>query len=378
MALKTLNLYIIRRILSPFFLGLTVLFVVLSLERLLRLVDIVTANNAPSYKILEFLFYLMPHYLGLALPAALFLGIILAVRRLLEDSELAILQSTGLSLRYLYKPAAIIVIPATALILILTGFAQPHARYAYRLNLHELAIEKPLSGLRPGIFLEITPGNVIRVENIRKEDGVMEGVFIANVKENSGEKIIIRAQQARIIRDEETQTPVLRLENGNLIRDLETKRQISKLSFATYPWKLPGLINEAYGRRGQDEREMSLIELASGGVKSVESQSTPRKMITEFHVRILQALTLPLLALWAIPLALLGGGRAGKASGIIIGAGLLVLYEKLLGLGQAYAAHGDMPIWLALWVPFTIFGLSGWLFMRHKIPETLQIKEAKP
>jgi len=93
---------------------------------------------------------------------------------------------------------------------------------------------------------------------------------------------------------------------------------------------------------------------------------------TEFHARLVRALSLPFLALWALPLAFIGTGRTGKAGGIILGGGLFVFYEKIVGLGEVYAANGDVQIWIALWGPFLALGISGWLFMRFKIPTKLR------
>lgn len=376
MALQKLDLYIIRRILGPFSLGVTILLMVLSLERLLRLVQVVSEQNAPGYKIFEFLFYLLPHYLGLAIPASLFIGILLTVRRLHEDSELAIMQASGISLRRLYRPVMIVVVPATLLMFLLTGYLQPHSRYTYRASIHSLVADNPLASLRPGTFVDIDDNTVIRADYVNKEAGILEGVFIAHKRTKANEQLVIGAQSAELRRYEGTQEPVLQLKNGNLIRENLDKQKTSTLNFQSYPWKLPSVINEPYGLRGQDEREMVLGELLKGHVEGVETEVTAAETKAEFHARVIQSLSLLFLALWAVPLALLGMGRTSKATGIILGGMLFVFFEKLIGLGESYAAHGGMSVWLVLWGPFFVMGLSGWFFMCKKIPKSLKLKKA--
>ena len=158
-----------------------------------------------------------------------------------------------------------------------------------------------------------------------------------------------------------------------MIREHKISGKQSKLSFESYPWRLPGALGEAYGLRGQDEREMTLVELTHGRVHNVEPESNPAQNRAELHVRLVQALSLPFLALWALPLALMGSTRAhkGKAQGLIWGIAILVIYEKIIGLGEANAANGGGAIWLNLWGPWAVLGLSGWLFMRYKIPTVL-------
>lgn len=375
MALKKLDLYIIRRILGPFSLGLTILLMVLSLERLLRLVQVVSEQNAPGYKVFEFLFYLLPHYLGLAIPASLFMGILLAVRRMQEDSELAILQSAGISLRRLYIAILIVVVPVTMLMVFLTGYVQPHSRYMYRASIHSFVADNLLVNLSPGVFIDIDENTVIRADRIKKEEGILEGVFISHKKNKANEQLVIGAKSAILKRYEGTQEPVLELSNGNLVLEDLVKQKISVLNFESYPWNLPSVISEPYGHRGQDEREMELGELLRGQAAGVKTEATAAQTITEFHARIIHALSLPFFALWAVPLALLGLGRTSKASGVVLGAVLLVLYQKILGVGESYAAHGSMSVWLVLWAPFLAFGLGGWMFMRIKIPKKLNVKE---
>jgi len=373
--LKTLNVYIIRQILAPFFLVLTVLLMVLSLERLLRIVQVVTERNGSGVKVFELLFYLLPHYLGLALPAAMFLSVLLGVRRLQDDSELAVIQSSGISLRALYKPIAVIVIPTTIVMLLLVGYMQPHARYTYRTILNEISMNNLLGGLRIGTFYNIDEHTILRAERVQKQEGRLDNVFIAYKKQNPPEKIVIGAKAAYLSQDTDTRKAILRLENGNLIRENKDTKKISKLEFDSYPWTLPGLLNESYGPRGRDEREMNFQELMAGGVAGTVAEITEAQRKAEFHVRLTMALSLPFLALWALPLALIGSGRTGKAGGLVLGAVLLVFYEKLLGFGEAYVAVGSANASFALWLPWLILGISGWVMMSYKMPEKLKNKK---
>ena len=54
---------------------------------------------------------------------------------------------------------------------------------------------------------------------------------------------------------------------------------------------------------------------------------------------------------------LIGRGRSGKAYGIAIGVVIVVLYEKIIGFGEAFAETGAVSPIFALWGPFVILGL---------------------
>ena len=76
--------------------------------------------------------YLIPHYMGLALPVAFFLGILLTFSRLSREGELAAIYASGAGLPQLLRP---ILLASTALaitVALLVSLLQPYARYAYR------------------------------------------------------------------------------------------------------------------------------------------------------------------------------------------------------------------------------------------------------
>ena len=226
------------------------------------------------------------------------------------------------------------------------------------------------------MFYEIDAHTVLRAARIENKDDLLEDVFIAHKKKNPPEQVFIGAQRGYLSQDPDTRETILRLENGNLIRENIDTKKISRLEFSSYPWGLPDLMGEAYGPRGRDEREMSFQELVSGGVAGAVAETAKAQLRAEFHARLVMALSLPFLALWAVPLALIGGGRTGKAGGLVLGAVLLVLYEKLLGFGEAYVANGSINAALALWLPWLTLGVSGWVAVHYKMPEKLKSKKA--
>ena len=62
--------------------------IALLMERMVRLLDLVVNKGGPFYLLLQMLANLIPHYLGIALPAAFFIGVLHAVMKMSSDSEL--------------------------------------------------------------------------------------------------------------------------------------------------------------------------------------------------------------------------------------------------------------------------------------------------
>ena len=97
--MSRIDRYILSHMAGPFFGALFGVLALLMLERLLRLLDLVNSNEGALRYIFDMLTNLAPHYLGLALPAALFIACYVGYRRLATTSEIAALQSIGRGLR---------------------------------------------------------------------------------------------------------------------------------------------------------------------------------------------------------------------------------------------------------------------------------------
>lgn len=347
---------------------LFILWLALSLERLLRLVDIVASAGAPIGHVIELQLYLAPHYLGLAVPAAFFIGALLGFRRLFEDSELVVMRAAGISLRRIIKPVLFFSILLSVVMLIMNGFVKPHARYAYRAGLHEMSSYSVVSNIQPGVFQEVNKQLTVRTEGLSERGKTLESVFVASTNKNGAERTFATARKAVIRRDSESGVSDLLLIDGRLVRE-KNGEITGKLIFSEYPWKLHDSFHEPYGERGQDEREMIFLELLKGKVNQVDNEVSLAKSRAEFYARIIQSISMPALALLALPLSLLGSGRTGRAYGFVLGIIILVLYEKLLGLAEAYAASGVVPAFIAVPMPLIILTVFSYGFFAWMTPQ---------
>ena len=74
---------------------------ILLVERLIRIVEVVANSENGEVASFRMIIDLVPHYLQLAIPAALFLAMIISIDRLSRSGELVTMLSAGLSLRQL-------------------------------------------------------------------------------------------------------------------------------------------------------------------------------------------------------------------------------------------------------------------------------------
>jgi lipopolysaccharide export system permease protein len=77
--------YLLAQIARPMITTILVALIALLAERTLRVVDLVVGWRGSLFVVFEMLGYLIPHYMGLALPVAFFLGILLTFSRLSRE-----------------------------------------------------------------------------------------------------------------------------------------------------------------------------------------------------------------------------------------------------------------------------------------------------
>ena len=359
--------YITRSFITPFGMMLAILFLALSLERLMRLVRMVTEETAPIYGVFELIIYLLPHYLSLAIPAAAFFATMFAIRGLLKTAELVIMQAAGMSMARLLRPLFITGCILMLVMLGLKGYIQPHARYAYRAAEHELQTTNFLSVLRPGTFIDANSTTSIRADSISDDGRSMTGFFAARKGKDGAWRRFFSAKTAEIAPADkplpDTLTVILR--DGNMLHIGRAGQGDERLSFNRYPLEIDARHSGGYGPRGQDEREKTFTELETGSALETAA----------LNLRLVHSLSVPLLMLLAVPLALIGRGRNSRAYGIVLGIVLLVGYEKILSLGQAYVSSSQIPAIVGLWGPFAALAAAGILLWLRLFPARLPAPE---
>ena len=130
--MKLLDRYILAKTLWPLIATVSIALVALLMEQTVRLLDLVVNKGGPLSLILRMLANLIPHYLGIALPAAFFIGVLLAVSRLSSESELDAMHASGVPLHRMIAPLMMFAVLLVIFGTIIVGFLQPYTRYGYR------------------------------------------------------------------------------------------------------------------------------------------------------------------------------------------------------------------------------------------------------
>lgn len=350
--MSLIDRYLLRTAFWPMVGAMGVTLIALLLERILRLLDLLSGSNDRFGFVAQLAVNLVPHYLGLTLPAAFFLALVVVVNRMNQASEVDALLASGVSLTRLAAPYLCLAAALSAVSLLVFGFLQPYSRYAYRAVLHS-AQNAGWNGLVPAETILVPSKDLTMTTDEADMAGQrLSRVFIRRITAKGREEITT-AGMAELRRTADGKNVQLMLQNGQQLRFNDQGRP-EVLAFKEFTMELPVTGPAKLLRaRGGDERELTLFELA----RQAESghSTIPRETLKgELYGRLARSLSLPLLPLLGVPLGM-AAKRSGRAPGAIVGGLLLLTFHHLVQLGQGLASTGRAPAELAVGGPFLIF-----------------------
>jgi lipopolysaccharide export system permease protein len=375
-----INRYILVEVLRPMAIVLVLALVVLIIERILNLLDLVLGASGPLKTMIEIIAYLVPHYMGLALPISLMLGVLIGFSRLSRDGELDALQSAGVGFHRLVRPALLAALAITVVAGITVGFFQPYGRYAYQSMVFAITNASLHTFLRAGVFAELGTMTVL-IEGIQPEGRRFDRVFIYEDGGEGGNQTTITARDGHVEGRGLNAPPVFLLQDGVRL-EIRTATpapaqakpdEVGVLRFDELRTELGLREQELFRARGKDEREFTLIELWQRR-DNPPPNIRPADIIAELHGRIVRILSIPFLPLLAIPLAL-GRRRSDRLQGIVIGMVALVIYHNVLDFGENLVESRKLGPLLGLWLPFLVFASVNLFLFRRAV---VRVPEAMP
>lgn len=339
---------------------------VLLMERLLRIFQVVATSTNPAGDTSTMIVNLLPYYLGIAVPMALLLGVIITIDRFSRSSELTAALGAGISLLHMTKPFLILATFLAIITILIEGYMQPVGRYNYRQVEHSVKQQSFTAALREGTFTSVgdttffagtdLPGAAIGpifIYQKQMKDGVQTGINITT------------AIQGEIIVREESMEPVLQLAKGQAYRIIEDNRlDDGDLSFESSAISRPAE-PLTFRVRGDDEREMTSMELFANRRGNIDRFNINANVNNAtLHLRLAKSALLLLLPFIAVPFGL-NYGRNPSSAGIAIGVIFLISLQKALEFGQSLGAAGKVPPWAGIWpIIIAVALFAFWLFRK--------------
>lgn len=246
--MKIVDRYILRQLVVGFMLILISLTILIWLTQSLRMIDMIVTKGVSVAVFLEMTFLVLPKFLQILMPLALFAVTLFTFIRMQSDKELMVLKAVGMSTKQLMRPVLFLACILTGIGYILSFWIIPwttgqtrEMRWKIQNNLSHLLLQE-------GQFNAVGKGKMIYIRE-RLPDGEAKGILVYEIEK--GKKTISVADKGRFLQtpegieivvdklvrsgfDTETQTPTtFRAENVSMTFPDQNRRAETRKKNAT-------------------------------------------------------------------------------------------------------------------------------------------------
>ena len=344
----TFHRYVAREIVLPAVAALAFLFQLLIALQLLRRTDVLFGPAVRAKDVGLLLVNLTPHYLTLATPMALLIGILVGLGRLSEDREVEVLLGCGVSPAALAVAPAVLAIVVAVLVLGLELGPEPLGLQAVRQQIDSVLERGLQRQIKPGTFYDEVTGLTLFAESIDPVSGEWRHVLV-NDDRDPRAPLLLLAERGRVEASETEAQLRLRLGLGEAHRRDQAAFDYARVTFHAAVLDIgvgDSLLRKNTFRSPDDEETLGQLWHEVGTVK--RQGGWWQLPAVALHRRLGIPLAALTLAWLGVPLAIGGSAvRNARARGYLFAILAVAGYYVLQHLGIAWGTEGRLAPWLA-------------------------------
>ena len=201
--LRTTDRYILREVTPAFLLGLLVFTFILMLPPIMDVAEDLIAKGVDGVTVARIMATLVPQALGLTIPMALLIGVLMGLGRMSSDRETVALQACGVSIYRMLYPLMLLAIAAGLATCYVLVIALPDANQAFREITYRTVASRAEGEVKPRIFYEDFPNVVLYVREVSITGNGWSDVFLADMRGSEQPDIYV-AQYGHVVLDRGT------------------------------------------------------------------------------------------------------------------------------------------------------------------------------
>jgi lipopolysaccharide export system permease protein len=347
--MRILDRYIFREILTPFFLSIAALTLVLFLQKMFRLAELVVSKGATLSSTAKLFAYIMPSFLVITIPMSFLVATLTAFTQLSSDSEVTAMKASRISLYNMIRPVMLFAFLAFTGTALTSLFIAPAANHALKVHLFDMVKSRAMVGIEPGVFSSTFDGMVIYVDKMDSLDE-MENIFISDER-SAKEPYAIVSRRGKLIADLKSLNVTLAMKQGAIYTPPRDERSSSLIAFDSGSLYLD--ISHALIQNGPGDRDFDEIgsrELFREAQQSRRDGKSTIEIESELHKRLSLPFACLLFGLIGAPLGI-RRSRSGKSAGISIALLVFLSYYAVLAAGTNLSGTGKLSPAVAYWLP---------------------------
>lgn len=364
--MKTLYKYVAKEFVFPFFAGLVVFIIFVSVEVLYQLSDIIVQNHVSILNLFVLLYYYIPQFVGMGVPVGVLLSIFWVLSNFYTRREMMAFQVHGINLKRIVIPFLILSVILSFLTYLISNYVVPSFTEEASNYLQRSVYKSSFPNIQTNTFFR-AGDNYFYVSNFNPKTEQFGAVMITHL---SGNEVTVTYARSAYFKDEKWY-----LIDGR-IYTLKDDLLTFDMSFDTMKLDINQDIVQ-FLRSQKNAQEMSISELIDR-IKLFNKLGLDAKpFIVELYSRYANALGALIIAFFGVPFSLFFGIKS-KAWSAIITFVLVVLYQGSGAWLSAMGKSGLINPMLSAWLPDMIFGILGLIFfllldskLIFKLKETL-------
>ena len=360
---RIVSRYIAREVIPPFLLSLVVFTFLLLLPPLRdRAEELIGIGIAPG-EIVRMLALLVPQSLGLTIPMALLLGVLMGLGRLSTDREAVAMQACGISFARILAPLLLLAVLAAGINSWILIDTLPRANQAFRELVFRVMANRAEGEVKPRIFhVDDFPDLVLYVREISPTGGGWSDVFLADVSE-PGRPDVYVAERGHVVVDRDRETVEIVLAGGTRHHvDPAQPEDYERHAFEELLIQVDASSLFPADGPARGWAEMTIPELQARAAEMRADGQSPHWPIMHLH----QKFSIPVACFVFVLLgAALGvsNRKEGRLASFALGVGVIFAYYVVMFTGEAMAMGQRISPHMARWLPNIVLGAAGLLLI---------------
>ena len=356
--------YVLREVIPPFCLAQGVLTFLLMLDPIRRYAEDLIRVGVDGRDVVAILVPLLPYAIGITLPMALLVGVLMALGRLSGDREIVAMQACGISIYRILTPLLLLATGVAAVDCYILSTMVPNANQRFRETVIRVSANRAEGEVRPRVFeVDRFPGVVLYVREVAA-DGWRD-VFLADV-DRPAEPDVYVAEWGRVAVDSERRTVSVALRQGQRHRVDPADPggyEVHDFDELTIQLDASALFPEVGPARGFNE--LSVGELRDEIVAMRAAGDSPHQPIMSLHEKFSIPVACFVFVLLAVGLGV-SNRKEGRLASFALGIAVILAYYVIMYLGTAMAKGQWLSPHLVRWIPNAVLGVAGIVLVRWR------------
>lgn len=349
--------YTAREFTGPFLAAVAGFTVMLLSGLLFELTDLIVDKKMPVSTIVQMLIYKLPGVVVVSLPIAVLFATLLALGRLIKDSELIILLGTGTPFTRVIVPFFVAAALVSAGAFLLNERIVPESNHRAESLFRQSLFQDPLPTVREGVFFRGADDRFFYVGEVNRRERTMKRILIYQLGDEAYPQMITAERGTYEER-------VWHLEDGIRKRLDERGFTLEDSAFAKLEYPMTEDLDTYLGNQKSTD-EMTREELK----RHIELFKRSGLDVKRFEVAYHMKASLPMAGLlWTLvgaPLSM-RSTRSGRFYGVVISIGVAFLYFVLSSLFRSLGGSGVLPPLVAAWLTNLLYAFVG-AFLLYRV-----------